>query len=292
MGGADSEVSATTTARPARGGDVRSARGPAHRRSGWGCTARRRTASSAASTPRASRTPAGARRPCWRALGGGAVAGEGIDRYPQQARAAARVAVVRGADAAGGVRDPARRRRPRSWRAIGIASAPDGAERAGGDGPDLPPRHLDRGRISIEEVMRLVGYDRAPARLPRASGAPAPSPRGARRSRARRAARRSGSPRSSAGASCRAAGWRRWAAPLRRGRRRQEPDLGRLRGDAHVAAARRCSTRPAATSRAASPTSACSRSARSSGARADAKEAPAGADATRRRSWSAGAPTG
>ena len=37
--------------------------------------------------------------------------------------------------------------------------------------------------------MRLVGYDRAPARLPRSSGAPAPSPQALRRSRPRPAGR-------------------------------------------------------------------------------------------------------
>ena len=110
--------------------------------------------------------------------------------------------------------------------------------------------------------MRLVGYDRAPARLPRGSGAPAAEP--ARRSPIARATRwrRSGCPRSSAGASCRARWLRaaRGATAARRGRGRQEPDLRRLRGDAHVAAARPARRRARATSRAASPTSACSRS--------------------------------
>ena len=108
MGGADSEISAATTARAARDGDVRSARRSAAPPSGSACTARRRTASSAASTPKASRTRAAAPRRMLARAGGGAVAGEGVDRYPQQHGAAARVAVVRGPHAPGGLRDPAR----------------------------------------------------------------------------------------------------------------------------------------------------------------------------------------
>ena len=83
--------------------------------------------------------------------------------------------------------------------------------------------------------MRLVGYERAPARLPRGSGAPRPAPRRWPTAPATRW-RRSASPRSSAGGSSRAPGWRRWAAAGRRDRA-QEPDLRRLRGDAHFAAA-------------------------------------------------------
>ena len=96
--------------------------------------------------------------------------------------------------------------------------------------------------------MRLVGYDRVPARLPRGQRARRRPAR--RRSPIARATcwRRWGCTRSSAGASC-PRGWlARWlggaTAAARRGHRGQEPDLGRLRGDAHVAAARRWSRRP------------------------------------------------
>ena len=105
--------------------------------------------------------------------------------------------------------------------------------------------------------MRLVGYDRAPARLPRGSGAPAPSPE-ALADRARDALAALGPrTRSSAGASSRAA-WlaRGWAAPrwptASRSRTRSRPTTR--------SCARRCCRAsvdaPAATSRAACPTSA------------------------------------
>ena len=122
--------------------------------------------------------------------------------------------------------------------------------------------------------MRLVGYDRAPARLPRASGAPAPSPEALRRSRPRRAGRAGPAPRSSAGASCRAAGWRRWASA-------RSPTASRVKNpiSADYEVMRTSllpgsSTPPAATSPAASPTSGCSRSARSSGARPTPRRRP------------------
>jgi phenylalanyl-tRNA synthetase beta chain len=59
--------------------------------------------------------------------------------------------------------------------AIGIASAPDGADKVTATIPSFRP-DVSIEQDLVEEVMRLVGYDRAPARLPRASGAPAPNP--------------------------------------------------------------------------------------------------------------------
>jgi phenylalanyl-tRNA synthetase beta chain len=59
--------------------------------------------------------------------------------------------------------------------AIGITSTPDGDARLNATVPSFRP-DISIEQDLIEEVMRLVGYDRAPARLPRSSGAPAPSP--------------------------------------------------------------------------------------------------------------------
>ena len=136
--------------------------------------------------------------------------------------------------------------------------------------------------------MRLVGYDRAPARLPRGSGAPATSPE-ALADRARDLLAAPASPRSSAGRFVP----RGLAAPLGgralRGRGREEPDLRGLRGDAHVAASGPASTRPSETSPAASPTSVSSRSGPSSGAGRTTKDEPQSRP-TRRRSWWADVP--
>ncbi len=84
--------------------------------------------------------------------------------------------------------------------------------------------------------MRLVGYDKAPARLPRGSGAPASSPE-ALADRGARAPGGAGAARDRrAGGSC-PRGWLApLGAPLDRRHRGEESDLRRLRGDAHVAA--------------------------------------------------------
>ena len=179
------------------------------RPSGSGCTARRRTASSAASTPTASRTRAAARPRCSRVSAGGAVAGEAVDRYPRAAEPRRGDAVDRaGSRALAGFEIPlaqaAREAAPRS------ASPPQPTARRGAaarrDRPELPPRHHDRGGSG------RGGH--APARLrprrPRACRAgaarPAPSPEGLA-DRARDLLAALGLPaRSSAGPSCRA-GW-------------------------------------------------------------------------------------
>ena len=245
--------------RAAGDGDVRSARDPAHRQAAG--PAQRGVAPLRARRRRRghpAREPARG-RPCWRAPGGGARGGRG--RRPLSAAARSRAACR------------CRSRGCRAWRAsrsrsaqaaeklaaIGIASAPDGADRLTATVPSFRP-DISIEEDLVEEVMRLVGYDRAPARLPRSSGAPAPSPQAfADRARDLLAALGLAEIVSWGFVPARA-GWRRWARRLAEGVVGQEPDLGRLRGDAHVAAAGAGWTPPAATSRAASPTSACSRS--------------------------------
>jgi phenylalanyl-tRNA synthetase beta chain len=132
--------------------------------------------------------------------GGGAVAGEGVDRYPQQQETRRVSLSFAGLSRLAGFQIPLAQAAEK-LSAIGIASQPDGADRVGGaglrpaqpvagrSGPSQGPEYdrltatipsfrpdLSIEQDLIEEVMRLVGYDRAPARLPRASGAPAPSP--------------------------------------------------------------------------------------------------------------------
>ena len=122
MGGADSEVSAATTARAARGGDLRPARRAPHRqaprpalRGVAPLRARRRRRRHPAREPRA-------RPRCSRALGGGALAGEAIDRYPQpqRARAACRCRSRR-LSRAGGLRRSRSRSAAEKLAALGIA---------------------------------------------------------------------------------------------------------------------------------------------------------------------------
>ena len=187
--------------------------------SGWACTARPRTASSAASTPTASRTPAARAAAMLARLGGGALAGEGIDRYPQQAAPAPGDAVAGGPHAAGRLRDPARAGGARSWRRSASPARPTAPTTDRRHRPDLPPRHHDRGRSHRggHAPRRLRPRAGAPAARQRRAGA---QPRGARRSRARRAGGARARTRSSPGASCRAPGWRRSGGAARRRRSR------------------------------------------------------------------------
>ncbi len=173
MGGADSEISATTTAVLLETAtfDPRAIRRTA-KRLGLHSEASHRfeRGVDAEGIPHASRRAA----TMLARAGGGALAGEGIDRYPQQQEIRRVSLSFAGLSRLAGFEIPLAQAAEKLT-AIGIASVPDGSDRLTATIPSFRP-DVSIEQDLVEEVMRLVGYDRAPARLPRSSGAPAPSP--------------------------------------------------------------------------------------------------------------------
>jgi phenylalanyl-tRNA synthetase beta chain len=173
MGGADSEISTTTTAVLLETAtfDPRAIRRTA-RRLGLHSEASHRfeRGVDAEGIPHASRRAA----TMMARAGGGALAGEGIDRYPQQQEVRRVSLSFAGLSRLAGFEIPLAQAAEKLT-AIGIASVPDGSDRLTATIPSFRP-DISIEQDLVEEVMRLVGYDRAPARLPRSSGAPAPSP--------------------------------------------------------------------------------------------------------------------
>ena len=173
MGGAHSEISASTTAVLLETAtfDPRSIRRTA-KRLGLHSEASHRfeRGVDAEGIPHASRRAA----TLLARAGGGAMAGEGIDRYPQLQETRSVSLSFAGLSRLAGFEIPPAQAAEKLG-AIGIVTAPDGADRLTATVPSFRP-DISIEQDLIEEVMRLVGYDRAPARLPRSSGAPAPSP--------------------------------------------------------------------------------------------------------------------
>ena len=107
-------------------------------------------------------------------LGGGAVAGEGIDRHPQQHHPRPVTLSAGGLNRLAGFEIPLATAAAK-LAAIGITSAPEGDDKLVATVPTFRP-DISIEEDLVEEVMRLVGYERAPARLPQGSGTPSPSP--------------------------------------------------------------------------------------------------------------------
>ena len=214
MGGADSEISASTTGVLLETAtfDPRAIRRTA-KRLGLHSEASHRfeRGVDAEGIPHASRRAAN----MLARAGGGAVAGEGVDRYPQQTETRRVSLSFAGLTRLAGFEIPLAQAAEK-LAAIGIASTPDGADAADGDDPQLSPGHLDRAgsRRGGHAHGRLRPRARPAAAFQRRAGA---EPPGASPIARAISWPRWGWPRSSAGASSRAGGWRRWARRSREG---------------------------------------------------------------------------
>ena len=174
MGGAESEVSATTTAVLLETAtfDPRAVRRTA-KRLGLHSEASHRfeRGVDAEGVPHASRRAAA----MLARLGGGARGGRGDRPLPAAAASAPGHAVVGGPHPAGRLRDPARRRRPRSWRRSASPARPTAPTRSPPPCRPFVPTSRSK-RISSRRSCASSATIARPARLPRGSGAPAPSP--------------------------------------------------------------------------------------------------------------------
>jgi phenylalanyl-tRNA synthetase beta chain len=174
MGGADSEVSATTTSVVLETAtfDPRTIRRTS-KRLGLRSEASYRfeRGVDAAGIPHASRRAAA----MLARLGGGAIAGEGIDRHPQPQEQRRVSLTATGLSRLAGIDIPLPQAADK-LAAIGVSSEPqsDGAALIAAIPSFRPDITIEEDLI--EEVMRLVGYDRVPTRLPRTSSSPSPSP--------------------------------------------------------------------------------------------------------------------
>src|SRR5262249_31745202 len=107
-------------------------------------------------------------------MGGGAVAGEGVDRFPQPQEPRRVSLSAAGLSRLAGFDIPLAQAGEK-LAAIGIARGPVGSAALRATVPTFRPDITIEPDL-IEEVMRLIGYDRVPTRLPRSSGAPSPTP--------------------------------------------------------------------------------------------------------------------